>query len=116
MAYGLVNEGRNFNNEWAVHEIARASGSESPVVMAVEPHQLYEGTRLTTVKLPTGDVETILDVARRYGVEFLYLDGNSVPESLRAIYSGQLSDERFKLGAVQGSRKLFAITATGRER
>jgi hypothetical protein len=71
------------------------AGLDMPRVMVNDPASFHYYSRLPALSIPHGDVDTVLDVMDRFGVEYLILDGNYVP--LRALYEAPGSQERLAL-------------------
>ena len=59
------------------------------VVMVGNPPGFYYHTSLSSVVVPNGDVDMLLDVCERYAVNYLVLDSNH-PAPLRALYEGRV--------------------------
>jgi 4-amino-4-deoxy-L-arabinose transferase-like glycosyltransferase len=64
------------------------SPSAGVTVMVDNPPGFYYHTRIPSVVVPNDDVDTLLDVCERYGVDYLVLDPNR-PASLKTLYEGQ---------------------------
>jgi hypothetical protein len=65
------------------------SPSAGVTVMVDNPPGFYYHTRISSVVVPNGDVDTLLDVCERYGVDYLVLDPNR-PAPLKTLYEGQV--------------------------
>lgn len=92
-------------------EDARRRGldPDGVVIMARDVWDVYAATGIKSVMVPNNDLETILFVARHYGVEYILLPAPR--KALEDIYLGTTPDERFvSLGAIPGTDwKLFRI-------
>ncbi len=79
------------------------------VVMARDVWDFYEATGIKTVMIPNNDLETILFVARHYGVRYMLLPAPR--PALEDIFMGTTPDPHFTyIGAVPGvDLKLFRI-------
>jgi hypothetical protein len=65
------------------------SFSVGVTVMVDNPPGFYYHTRIPSVVVPNDDVDTLLDVCKRYGVDYLVLDPNR-PAPLKTLYEGQV--------------------------
>jgi hypothetical protein len=80
--------------------------SASGTVMVDNPPGFTYHTRIPSVVVPNGDVDTLLDVCERYGVDYLVLDSNR-PVPLKTLYEGMVLSphlvpaESFKEGHVK---------------
>jgi 4-amino-4-deoxy-L-arabinose transferase-like glycosyltransferase len=68
--------------------LATNSLSAGVTVMVDNPPGFYYHTHIPSVVVPNDDVDTLLDVCERYGVDYLVLDPNR-PASLKMLYEGQ---------------------------
>jgi hypothetical protein len=71
---------------------------DEPTVMVGNPPGFYYHTGVPAVVVPNGDVETLLDVCERYGVDYLVLDSNH-PDPLGALYEGRAAPRRLARAA-----------------
>lgn len=62
-------------------------------IMARNTWDIYEGTGFKTVMIPNNDLETIVKVARQYGVDYILLPAPR--KALELIYQNESSDPRF---------------------
>ncbi|MFT5477847.1 MAG: hypothetical protein ACI8Y8_003201 [Planctomycetota bacterium] len=76
-------------------EASRAPGDPEPVLMTRHPWELHTSTGYGAVQVPNDDLETILEVARRYGVTHIVLP---VPRSGLSLAEAT-ADPRFELAA-----------------
>jgi 4-amino-4-deoxy-L-arabinose transferase-like glycosyltransferase len=60
---------------------------DNVIVMVDNPPGFYYHTRIPSVVVPNGDIDTLLDVCKRYGVGYLVLDSNR-PAPLQTLYEG----------------------------
>jgi hypothetical protein len=80
------------------------NGDGEIILMAQDPFMLrFLGMR--SVMLPLEDRETILEVARRYGVDYLMMPPDR--PSLDPLYNGEETDPRFVLAAPVGGTKVL---------
>jgi hypothetical protein len=63
--------------------------SADMTVMVGNPPGFYYHTRISSVVVPNDDVDMLLDVCERYGVDYLVLDPNR-PAPLKTLYEGQV--------------------------
>lgn len=91
---------------------ARGIRPEEAVLMARDVWDVYEATGFRTVMIPNNDLETILFVARHYGVEYMLMPAPR--QALEDIYLGHTPDSRFRLlGGIPGTDwKVFRIEAS----
>jgi len=87
--------------------LADRDDSES-IVMAGNPPGFTYHTGHPSIVIPNGDVDTLLDAARRFGAKWIVLDANR-PVPLAALYDDPNSDPRLKLSATFGSTYLFTV-------
>jgi 4-amino-4-deoxy-L-arabinose transferase-like glycosyltransferase len=73
-------------------------GDEEGVVMVNNPPSFWYYTHRMAVVVPNGDVETLLEAADRYGVNYLVLDKH-LPFLLWDIYTGKESHPRLQPAA-----------------
>jgi hypothetical protein len=64
------------------------------VVMSRDPWELYEATGLTAVMIPNNDLETILQVANHYHVQYMILPAPRA--DLHKIYNQKVQDPRLQ--------------------
>jgi hypothetical protein len=80
----------------------RGAAPEDVVLMAREVWEVYEATGIKCVMIPNNDLETIVAVARHYGVAYMLLPAPR--RALEDIYHGTTPDSRFNyIGAVSGT-------------
>jgi len=77
-------------------------------VMVGNPPGFYYFSHRPGVVVPNEDVDTLLRVCDRYGVEFVILDQNR-PHPLRKVYSGEASHPRLLLCQTSGLAKIFQV-------
>jgi len=85
-------------------EIGRWLAREEPVggaVMVANPPAFWYYTGYPAVVVPNGDVEALLAVADRYGVQYVLLDRNR-PAPLARLYAGEVLHPRLRPVAVWG--------------
>lgn len=90
--------------------IAEALPGERPVLMSRDPWRVWELLRWPSLQTPNDDLETILEVAERFGATYLYIDRRDRRPGLRAIYDDSEADPRFELLAVHGPEKLYRLS------
>jgi hypothetical protein len=73
-------------------------GAEDAKVMVANPPAFWYHTGHPAVVVPDDDVETLLDVCERYGVDYLVLDANR-PASLSALYEDRALSRQLALAA-----------------
>ncbi len=78
------------------------------VVMAGNPPGFTYHTGHPSIVVPNGDVNTLLDAARRFGAKWLVLDANR-PAPLAALYADPTVDARLQLAASFGDTVLLEI-------
>lgn len=99
-----------------VGEFLREAGAgPDTVVMTRYPWDVYYATRFRAIQIPNEDLETILQVAQRYGAEYLLLPAPR--DALIGIYAGSESDPRLRLVlSLSGAEwRLFEISRIGNE-
>lgn len=67
--------------------------ASATTIMARNTWDIYEGTGFKTVMIPNNDLDTILEVARHYSVEYILLPAPR--KALELIYQNEASDPRF---------------------
>jgi hypothetical protein len=77
-------------------------------VMVGNPPGFYYFSHRPSVVVPNEDIDTLLQVCDRYGVDFVILDQNR-PHPLREVYSGEASHPRLLLRQTFGLAKLFEV-------
>jgi hypothetical protein len=77
-------------------------------VMVGNPPGFYYFSHRPGVVVPNEDINTVLQVCDRYGVDFVILDKNR-PYPLREVYSGEASHPRLLLRRTFGLAKLFQV-------
>jgi hypothetical protein len=80
----------------AVRQDARLHGTKAAdiTLMARDTWDVFEGTGFKTVMIPNNDLETILEVARHYGVDYMLLPAPR--KALEDIYLGTTPDPHFE--------------------
>lgn len=73
--------------------LARRGVSRDAIVMVGNPPAFWYHARRPAVVVPNGSVEDLLNVAVRYGVEYVVLDQNR-PAPLAGLYAGEESNAR----------------------
>ena len=76
--------------------------------MVGNPPGFYYFSHRPGVVVPNEDIDTVLQVCDRYGVDFVILDQNR-PHPLREVYSGEASHPRLLLRRTFGLAKLFQV-------
>jgi hypothetical protein len=80
----------------------RGIDPEAVVIMARDIWDVHEGTGFKGVMIPNNDLETILNVAGHYGVQYMLLPAPR--EALKGIYDGTSPDPRLvPIGDVDGT-------------
>ncbi|HDN81069.1 MAG TPA: hypothetical protein ENG33_11455 [Chloroflexi bacterium] len=87
-----------------------ANVPDEALMMVGNPPGFYYFTHRLCIVVPNGDVETVLEVANRYGASHLLLELNH-PKPLAPLYEGQLQDARLRPVKRFGDAVLFAIEA-----
>jgi hypothetical protein len=89
----------------AAQALPDTNGDDQIILMTQDPYILrYVGIR--SVMFPSEDRETIIEVARRYGVDYLLLPANR--PALDPLYLRQETDEHFeRAGEVPGTQYIF---------
>lgn len=75
----------------------REANQERVVVMTRNPWEVYHSTRQSAIQIPNGDLDTIFEVAQRFGANYLLLPAPR--QALRSIYRGDTVDGRFEFVA-----------------
>ncbi len=93
---------------------AQVQEQEEIVIMARSPWEVFHTTRFKSIQIPNENIEIIYKVAQHYGANYLLLPAPR--EALRALYTGDESDDRFQfVGNIPGSdMKLFRIVSNMR--
>jgi hypothetical protein len=78
-------------------ELATAMPERELVVMTRDPWEVYHWTRRRSIQIPNDDLDTILEVADRYGATHLLLPAPR--EGLKTIYAEEQWDARLQLAA-----------------
>lgn len=81
------------------------------VIMTRNPWEVYYSTKYRAIQIPNEDLEVIVQVARRFGANYLLLPAPR--EALEALYAGESFDDRFRFVAEipNSDLKLFRINA-----
>lgn len=74
----------------AVESWLRQKGGEGSIVMVNNPPGYYVAGKRAAIVIPDGDMETIREVAERYGAQFLVLEVDTTPQ-LRELYDNPRS-------------------------
>lgn len=79
------------------------------VIMTRNPWEVYYLTRYKAIQIPNGDLSTILEVAQKYGANYLLLPAPR--EALEGLYQGTQRDQRFEFVTIisDSNLKLFRI-------
>jgi hypothetical protein len=87
------------------HSLPDTNGDGNIILMAQDPYILrYAG--IQSVMFPAEDRDTIIEVARRYGVDYLLLPADR--PALDTVYLNQETDSRFvRAGDVPGTEFVF---------
>jgi hypothetical protein len=85
-------------------------GDRDSIVMAGNPPGFTYHTGHPSIVTPNGDMNTLMDAARRFGAHWLVLDANR-PAPLAALYADPNLDARLKLAATFDRTYLFEIAA-----
>jgi len=80
-------------------------GEAGATVMVVNPPAFWYHTRNPCVVIPNGDAEVMLEVAARYGVDYLVLEPDH-PRGLAPLYARRAAPDRLSLVAVFGSGRV----------
>lgn len=88
--------------------------AEEVILMTRHPWEVYHTTRRRCVQIPSEDLDTILHVARRYGVTHLLISEPHLRPALAGIYDGSQQDRRIQLVAQMPTSawKLFRLSFT----
>jgi hypothetical protein len=83
---------------------------DTAVVMLNDPPGFYYHTGMSSVVVPNGGVDVLLDVCARYAVDYLVLDFNH-PLPLALLYEGQVVSDRLAAVAAfrDGSVKVWRV-------
>jgi len=104
--------GSDWNRADAAYREAGAwlagQGDSDSIVVAGNPPGFTYHTGHPSIVIPNGDIDTLLDAARRFGAKWLVLDANR-PAPLAALYDDPDSDPRLKLFATFDGTSLFEI-------
>lgn len=93
-------------------QIAADIPNESKVMVGIAP-AFYYHTQIAAVSVPNEPIETILEAASRYGVEYLILDENT-PAPLHNLYTGDEQNTRVLLVGMYGEGvKVFQLLPNG---
>ena len=89
---GGLHEGRIVTSNWIVENTPSDS-----VIMTMDPWELNFHTRRKAVLIPLADYEAILEIMRKYNVDYLQLGKSSTwgRDDLQDLILGESSDERF---------------------
>jgi len=89
-------------------EHGKDPGSEI-IIMTRHPWEVYHATKFRAIQIPNDGIDTIYEVARRYGANYLLLPAPR--QALYDIYLGNQHDKRFKyIKRIPESKlKLFQI-------
>ena len=71
-------------------------GDDVGLVMVNDAPAFYYFARRPGMSIPNEDLETVVEVARRFGVSYLIVEANH-PRQLQALYKGQQTGPRLKL-------------------
>jgi len=79
-------------------------------IMVGDPPAFWYHTRRQAAVIPNGDVETVLEVAERYGIGYVLLEPDH-PAPLESLYAGQETPARLRLARVwpEEDTVLYAI-------
>ncbi len=69
----------------AVETWLRSQGGEGSIVMVNNPPGYYVAGRRAAIVIPLGELDTVLEVARKFGAEYLVLEQNTTPQ-LKDLY------------------------------
>ena len=83
-------------------------GDADSIVMAGNPPGFTFHTGHPSIVTPNGDVDTLVEAARRFGAKWLILDANR-PRPLAALYDDPNLDARLKLTQTFGKASVFEI-------
>lgn len=80
------------------------------VIMTRNPWETNVITGFKTVQIPNNDIDTIYEIARKYGANYLVQPAPRV--ALEGIYSGEIRDPRFEFvaGVEKTDYKIFRIS------
>lgn len=106
----IVSGGQPLRDETpAIYQQVAALIPAGSVVMTSDPPGFYYHTRLPTVVAPNDPPAVVLEIARRYGVNYLLLD-DGFPPPLQTLYEDQLSWPEIKLVQIFDQNiRLYAI-------
>jgi hypothetical protein len=60
--------------------------TDQSIVMIANPPGFYLASGSPAIAVPDGDVHTLLEVASRYGAEYVVLESGSLPVGLIPVY------------------------------
>ena len=79
------------------------------VVMVANPPGFYLASGNPAIAVPNGDLDTLLNVAKRYGAKFLILEAGSTPLGLMQVYDHPAEQPGLKYLSDQGGLLIYVI-------
>lgn len=83
-------------------------GELDPIVMVNNPPGFYYRTGFSSIVVPYGDVNDLLNAAQQFGAKWLVLDANR-PEPLAGLYAVPNSERQLKLRETFGPVQVYEI-------
>lgn len=87
---GMDNWSAGAERYHAVETWLRSQGGEGSIVMVNNPPGYYVAGQRAAIVIPLGEVDTVLEVARKFGAEYLVLEQNTTPQ-LKDLYQSPRS-------------------------
>ncbi len=94
--------------QWLREQSRRDRGETDPIVMVNNPPGFYYRTGFSSIVVPYGDVNDLLNAAQQFGARWLILDANR-PEQLAALYAQSDTEPQLRLRQVMGPVQLYEI-------
>ncbi|MDI6769839.1 MAG: hypothetical protein QMD04_09195 [Anaerolineales bacterium] len=93
----------------STYSVEKQGALDEEVVIVANPPGYYLASDRSAVAIPDGDEQTVLQVAGRYGGQYLILEKDSLPHALEALYARPDRHPNFRyLGEVEEAR-IYAI-------
>ncbi|MBN1658067.1 MAG: hypothetical protein JXA93_06675, partial [Anaerolineae bacterium] len=92
----------------AIDRWIQSQGIDNPVVMVGDAPAFAWHTGQRAIAVPNEPLDTVVEVAMRYGAAYLLLD-DTRPRTTDALYQGEQSDPRYELVCEEGVARLYAI-------